>query len=67
MPCRKEPDTAAVPATKPEPPDERRAYVAESLPLRGGPVETESVSASDYFVVPRSVLERWRRAAGDLG
>jgi|tagenome__1003787_1003787.scaffolds.fasta_scaffold16953225_1 hypothetical protein len=69
---RKEPDVAAAPvpleqhSADPEShldtPDERRAYVAEDpLPHRGGPA-TERESGSDYFVIPRSVLERWRRA-----
>jgi hypothetical protein len=68
---RKEPDVAAAPVplshsadleSHLEPPDERRAHVAEDpLPRRGLP-ETERASGSDYFVIPRSILERWRRA-----
>jgi hypothetical protein len=45
------------------PPDERRAYVADQpMPFRGPGPETERESGSDYFVIPRSILERWRRA-----
>jgi hypothetical protein len=45
-----------------EPPDERRAYVAEDPLSHRGFHETERASGSDYFVIPRSILERWRRA-----
>jgi hypothetical protein len=59
---REEPDVSAapVPLTKSadprsnlEPPDERRAHVTHTERASG---------SSDYFTIPRSVLERWRRA-----